>query len=137
MEGARLPARALHYTTLTVVSRAAGANMRRMQMKGAAGRSRGRRCKGVWNQCRGGKQHCVHCANNAESQCRVSQVQSGYDGHERRDSESAILFFFLFTRGEILSVLNNFLSQMTIAQHQQNTTGNSISVSALLSTRAP
>lgn len=42
----------------------------------------------------GGKQHCVHCADNAESQCRVSQVKSGYDGHKRRDSESAILFFF-------------------------------------------
>lgn len=42
----------------------------------------------------GGKQHCVHCADNAESQCRVSQAQSGYDGHKRRDSESAILFIF-------------------------------------------
>lgn len=86
VEGARLPARAQHYPTLTVVSRAAGANMRHMQMKGAAGRTRER----------GGKQHCVHCADNAESQCRVSKVKSGYDGHERRDSDSAILFFFYF-----------------------------------------
>lgn len=90
VEGARLPARALHYPTLTVVSRAAGANMRHMQMKGAAGRTRGRRCKGVWKQCRGGNSTVY----TVQSQVRVSQVKSGNDGHKRRDSESAILFIF-------------------------------------------
>lgn len=69
----------------------------------------------------GGKQHCYN-----ESQGHNAElVKSGYDGHKRRDSESAILFIFYF------------LLRMTIAQHQQDTTGNSISVSTLLSTGAP
>lgn len=52
--GALLYLQVHRYPTLTVVSQA-GAKMKRMQMRGAAGRTRGRRCRGVWNQCRGGK----------------------------------------------------------------------------------
>lgn len=42
----------------------------------------------------GGKQHFVQGADN-ESQCHNAElVKSGYDGHKRRDSQSAILFIF-------------------------------------------
>lgn len=98
VEGARLPARALHYPTLTVVSRAAGANMRHMQMEGAAGRTRGRRCKGVWKQCSGGNSTVytvqIMQSHNAEL-VKSSQVMTATRGEIQKVPFSS---FFIYSR---------------------------------------